>query len=282
MDVPKPVSSTSTRFMDRVTVSIRSRGLAYRTEKTYCLWIKRFIKFHGYTSPDEMQPKDIEPFLSHLAIERFTAINTQRTALNALVFLFREFLKKEIGELDFQQVKNQESCLRYYHRTRLNGSSPRHRFTQYPRDSGTFVSGDNPNIYPCGGLARTRYDKPCGCRLDSLPPGRLQGTPRQKTGCLLTMAPGSELGKFLCLRGVVCAALPQGPSTGSGTEARVCGMFCSPRPFDRFRANGNGVSGFVLLPVAQGTGLLLVELGGGRLYRGFTKWPGFLYVCPLW
>lgn len=104
MDVPKPVSSTSTRFMDRVTVFIRSRGLAYRTEKTYCLWIKRFIKFHGYTSPDEMQPKDIEPFLSHLAIERFTAINTQRTALNALVFLFREFLKKEIGELDFQQA----------------------------------------------------------------------------------------------------------------------------------------------------------------------------------
>ncbi len=104
MDVPKPVCSTSTRFMDRVTVFIRSRGLAYRTEKTYCLWIKRFIKFHGYTSPIEMQPSDIEPFLSHLAIERFTAINTQRTALNALVFLFREFLKQEIGELDFQQA----------------------------------------------------------------------------------------------------------------------------------------------------------------------------------
>ena len=104
MDVPKPVCSTSTRFMDRVTVFIRSRGLAYRTEKTYCLWIKRFIKFHGYTSPNEMQPSDIEPFLSHLAIERFTAINTQRTALNALVFLFREFLKQEIGELDFQQA----------------------------------------------------------------------------------------------------------------------------------------------------------------------------------
>ncbi len=104
MDVPKPVSSTSTRFMDRVTVLIRSRGLAYRTEKTYCLWIKRFIKFHGYSSPDEMQPSHIEPFLSHLAIERFTAINTQRTALNALVFLFREFLKQEIGDLDFQQA----------------------------------------------------------------------------------------------------------------------------------------------------------------------------------
>lgn len=104
MDVPKPVSSTSTRFMDRATVFIRSRGLAYRTEKTYCLWIKRFIKFHGYTSPNEMQPCHIEPFLSHLAIERFTAMNTQRTALNALVFLFREFLKQEIGELDFQQA----------------------------------------------------------------------------------------------------------------------------------------------------------------------------------
>jgi site-specific recombinase XerD len=51
-----------------------------------------------------MQPSDIEPFLSHLAIERSTAVNTQRTALNALVFLFREFLKQEIGELEFQQA----------------------------------------------------------------------------------------------------------------------------------------------------------------------------------
>lgn len=105
MDVPKPVSPHSTRFMDRLVVCIRSRGLAYRTEKTYCLWIKRFIRYHGYTQPEQMCPADIELFLTHLAVERSTSVNTQRTALNALVFLFREFLRQDIGELQFNHAK---------------------------------------------------------------------------------------------------------------------------------------------------------------------------------
>ncbi len=52
-----------------------------------------------------MQVTHIEPFLSHLAADRQSSINTQRTALNALVFLFREFLKKDIGELNYSQAK---------------------------------------------------------------------------------------------------------------------------------------------------------------------------------
>jgi len=105
MDVPRPVSTNSNRFMDRLTVFIRSRGLAYRTEKTYCLWVRRFIRFHGYTQPEQMRPNDIEPFLTQLAVERSTSINTQKTALNALVFLFREFLQQDVGQLTFNQAK---------------------------------------------------------------------------------------------------------------------------------------------------------------------------------
>jgi len=104
MDIPKPVSSTSIRFMDRLTVFIRSRGLAYRTEKTYCLWVRRFIRFHGYSHPEQLRPDDIEPFLTHLSVERTTSVNTQRTALNALVFLFREFLQHDIGQLTFSRA----------------------------------------------------------------------------------------------------------------------------------------------------------------------------------
>ncbi|MEJ2682448.1 MAG: integron integrase [Gammaproteobacteria bacterium] len=105
MDIPRPISNQSTRFLDRLTLFIRSRGLAYRTEKTYCLWARRFIRFHAYTNPAQMQVSHIEPFLSHLAADRHSSINTQRTALNALVFMFREFLKREVGELDFRQAK---------------------------------------------------------------------------------------------------------------------------------------------------------------------------------
>lgn len=105
MDVPRPVSSRSTRFMDRLIVFIRARGLAYRTEKTYCLWVRRFIRFHEFTEASQMRPEHIVPFLNYLASDRDSSINTQRTALNALVFLFREFLQQEVGELTFNHAR---------------------------------------------------------------------------------------------------------------------------------------------------------------------------------
>lgn len=105
MDIPKPGSLSSNRFMDRLVVFMRSRGLAYRTEKTYKLWIKRFILYSGYTSPSQMNPRDVESFLSYLASERSASVNTQRNALIALVFGFRELLGVEVGELLFQPAR---------------------------------------------------------------------------------------------------------------------------------------------------------------------------------
>ena len=104
MDVPPPVSSTSPRFMDRLRTFIRARGLAYRTEKTYCTWIRRFIRFNGYQSHHQLDAEHIQAFLSNLALERHCSINTQKTALNALVFLFREFLGQELPALDFRKA----------------------------------------------------------------------------------------------------------------------------------------------------------------------------------
>lgn len=105
MDVPKPVSSQSSRFLDQFIVFIRAKGMAYRTEKTYCTWVKRFIRYHAFTQANQMRPEHIVPFLNHLAADRRSSINTQRTALNALVFLFREFLQLDVGELTFNYAK---------------------------------------------------------------------------------------------------------------------------------------------------------------------------------
>ncbi|WP_230390729.1 phage integrase N-terminal SAM-like domain-containing protein [Reinekea sp. G2M2-21] len=38
-------------FLDQFRVFIRSRGLAYATEKTYLLWAKRFVRFSKYQYP---------------------------------------------------------------------------------------------------------------------------------------------------------------------------------------------------------------------------------------
>ncbi len=41
----------------------------------------------------------VEPFLSHLTNERYCSVNTQHIALNALVFLFREYFNLDTGSL---------------------------------------------------------------------------------------------------------------------------------------------------------------------------------------
>jgi hypothetical protein len=42
---------------------------------------------------------EVEQFLTHLAVERKVAKDTQRQALNALVFLYRTVLDREFGKV---------------------------------------------------------------------------------------------------------------------------------------------------------------------------------------
>jgi len=67
------------------------------TEKAYVHWIKRFIFFHNKRHPAEMREREIGQFLSSLATESHVSASTQNQALNALLFLYREILKKDIG-----------------------------------------------------------------------------------------------------------------------------------------------------------------------------------------
>ena len=68
--------------------------------EAYVHWIKRFILFHKKRHPAEMGEPEINQFLSHLAIEGNVASSTQNQALSAILFLYREVLKREIGRLD--------------------------------------------------------------------------------------------------------------------------------------------------------------------------------------
>jgi integron integrase len=88
--------------MDQFRAFIRSKHMAYKTEKTYCRWVLQFIRFHNLKHPKEMGGTEIDQFLSSLALSHNVAVNTQKTALNALVFLYQKFLKIDVGKLDFQ------------------------------------------------------------------------------------------------------------------------------------------------------------------------------------
>jgi integron integrase len=94
------------KLLDRVQAKIRYKHFSIRTEEAYLGWIKRFIRHSGRRHPATLGPKEVEAFLTHLAVEGRVAASTQNQALSALVFLYREVLGQEVGYLDgLQRVR---------------------------------------------------------------------------------------------------------------------------------------------------------------------------------
>ena len=95
-----PSQHQSPKLLERVCEAIRTRHYSLRTEDTYLRWIKRFILFHGKRHPREMGGREIQEFLSYLAVEGRVAASTQSQALSAIVFLYQQVLKQTIGSID--------------------------------------------------------------------------------------------------------------------------------------------------------------------------------------
>ena len=53
-----------------------------------------------------MGPEHIDAFLSHLACQRNVFINTQKTALNAIVFMYTQFMRKSVDGLEYQYARS--------------------------------------------------------------------------------------------------------------------------------------------------------------------------------
>ena len=111
----------------KLVVRIREKHLAWKTEQTYRHWARRMVRFaeeSGVGSqdsdgnvktnrlwrPEEMTGEDLRRFLSHLAVKERVAGATQRQALNAGVFFFREVLGEEPGVLgDYDRPKRRRN-----------------------------------------------------------------------------------------------------------------------------------------------------------------------------
>ncbi len=89
--MPKP------KLLDQVRDTIRVKHYSMRTEEAYVHWIKRFILFHEKRHPLQMGEPEVSKFLSHLAVEGKVSASTQNQALSAILFLYQEVLKQELG-----------------------------------------------------------------------------------------------------------------------------------------------------------------------------------------
>lgn len=97
----------ASKFLEEVRQGIRARGYSISTEKTYLLWMRRFIQYCENEHPATVDVKKITAYLSYIATTWNVSVNTQKTALNALVYLFEKHLKREIGDLGFRLAKKQ-------------------------------------------------------------------------------------------------------------------------------------------------------------------------------
>ena len=93
--------NTDLKLMDQVREVLRYHHYAYRTEKTYCYWIRRYIYFYDCkVHPKEMDARNVERFLSNLAVNEHVSASTQKQAFNALIFLYNKVLDTPLKGID--------------------------------------------------------------------------------------------------------------------------------------------------------------------------------------
>lgn len=84
----------------RVREALRARHYSRRTEQAYAAWIARFVEFHGGRDPGELGEREVNAFLTHLALSARVAASTQNQALAALLFLYDGVLHRPLGRVE--------------------------------------------------------------------------------------------------------------------------------------------------------------------------------------
>ena len=95
--LPAAPEQSKPKLLDRVRELMRLRHYSLRTEEAYIGWIRRYILFHGKRHPNELDEQYVSQFLTSLAINGRVAAATQNQALNAILFLYKEVLQRQLG-----------------------------------------------------------------------------------------------------------------------------------------------------------------------------------------
>ena len=95
----------SQRLMTQVREALRLKHYSFRTEQSYCHWIKAYIRYHDYRHPKDMREEEVTDFLTWLAVNRDVAVNTQNLAFSSIMFLYREVLKAPLENVKALRAK---------------------------------------------------------------------------------------------------------------------------------------------------------------------------------
>ena len=99
-----PISSGSSarepKLVERARGEDAGEHLSLRTEKAYLGWMRNTSCSTGNGTRRRWGEVEINAFLTHLAVKRRISASTQTQALCALLYLYREILEKQVGELE--------------------------------------------------------------------------------------------------------------------------------------------------------------------------------------
>lgn len=96
---PMPIPEGTPAWEAELIRAIRMRGFLWNTEQTYRGCIRRFVGWIAPQAPEEVGVGEVRAYLTDLVVNRHVSVSGQRQALNALVFFFKEALKRELGEI---------------------------------------------------------------------------------------------------------------------------------------------------------------------------------------
>lgn len=89
-------SAKPAKLADQIRQSCRVRHYSMATERAYVRWYQQFVRWAGLKHPATLGGDRVEAWLSHLATEREVSASTQRQALAAILFLYRQVLGMDL------------------------------------------------------------------------------------------------------------------------------------------------------------------------------------------
>jgi integron integrase len=99
----------SSQFLIYIKEQMWVKRYAKRTIESYIYWIKAYINFNKQKHPNVCHDQEVENFLSYLSNVMNVAPKTQALALNAIVFLYEQILKKPLTlTLNFNKSRIQQ------------------------------------------------------------------------------------------------------------------------------------------------------------------------------
>ncbi|MBM3712824.1 MAG: integron integrase [Actinobacteria bacterium] len=102
----RPLTSHKPKLLDQIRITLRANHYSKKTEESYVSWIKQFILFNNKTHPEKLSSDDIQRFINYLAVERHVSSSTQNQALQAILFLYKKIILKDVGWIrDLKHIK---------------------------------------------------------------------------------------------------------------------------------------------------------------------------------